>query len=670
MQIEQVGMTRAHYEQGRSSSIKMVVLHATAGRYPGDYGWLRQGGSSSAPVSIHYYIRKNGDISQMVDDEDTAWHAGRSTWVVDGQRIAYNVGCNPISLGIELENLNDGRDPYPPAQYEAALWLVRKLVADYGIPRAHLVRHLDIAPQRKTDPRGFAWEQFVAAVYAAEAAPAAPAPAPAPAPKPAPELPAAQLRDLLVDLAYRAAHTSCPAGWPLLRAAVSRHTGMPVVAITPDVAHDADTDAQERAVRLPGQGPLVLEAYGRDLFYAPPGQLEQVATLSSTPDGLLRDTLLHALFRAIDPAHGFQPQWAFHQHYLKHLPNLGVPISPNHRIAATASDGRTYACQHFALDTLCSPVDDWQQIIHLSELSSGMYEDDTHSPHERELRTLLLNDLYQQRTGRRFDPSALFCQYAITHQLGAPLGKAEYITIQGQRLVAMPYALDVLYCRVPANDDWRGTRVHSLPDVLGNGDEPLVARLGTLLEAEATRTEQPAVLGAASDTPSLPPLAAYAGALFGRKQKQPVLIDLVHITAPGIVRPVPAPALLILCFTPGPAAADLATANSSKPPAWHYYIDQTGTIYHLLDERCAARAASRHTWNGQNGLEQRALVIAAEGSVHTLAPHQRTHLIWLLGNILPRYGLTRHNILTSTTQPQHNADVAQQPTQQAHIGTG
>jgi N-acetyl-anhydromuramyl-L-alanine amidase AmpD len=668
MQIENVGMTRAHYQQGRDGGIRMVVMHATAGRYPGDYGWLRQGGSSSAPVSIHYYIRKNGDISRMVADEDTAWHAGRSTWVVDGQRIAYNVGCNPISIGIELENLNDGRDPYPQAQYDAALWLMRKLVADYGIPRAHLVRHLDIAPQRKTDPRGFAWEQFVNAVYTAEAAPVPePAePAPPPTPAPEPKLPAAQVRDLLLDLAYRAAHTSCPQGWPLLREAVSRRTGMPVAAITPDVAHDADTDAQERAVTLPGQGPLVLEAYARDLFYAPPDQLEQLTTLSSTPDGLLRDALLHALFRAIDPTHGFQPQWAFHQHYLKHLPNLGVPISPNHRLAATTSDGRAYACQHFALDTLCSPVDDWQQIIRLSELSIDMYEGDPHSAHERELRTLLLNDLYRQRTGRHFDPAALFCQYAITHRLGAPLGKAEYITITGQRLVAMPYALDVLYCRVPENDDWRSVRVHDLPDVLGSSEEPPVARLSTLLET-MDADEQPAVLGAASDA-ALPTLAAYAGALLGSEHEQPELIDVAFTTAAGIVRAAPTPDFVVLYATEGPAATDLASANGSRPPAWHYYIDRLGAIYYLLDERCAARAISRATWNGHHSLEQRALVVAVEGDLRAPAPAQRARLLWLLSSILQRYGLKRDCILSSAV-PSHPA-ATHEPALQVQVGAG
>jgi hypothetical protein len=164
MQITDVGMTRPHYQKG-GNHCRAIVLHATAGRYPGDYGWLRQGGSTTAPVSIHYYIRKNGDISRMVDDADIAWHAGRSTWAIDGQQVPYGIGLNPYSLGIELENMNDGDDPYPQPQYDAAVWLVRKLVGIYDIPQSQLVRHLDIAPGRKTDPAGFPWELFVLDVY-------------------------------------------------------------------------------------------------------------------------------------------------------------------------------------------------------------------------------------------------------------------------------------------------------------------------------------------------------------------------------------------------------------------------------------------------------------------------------------------------------------------------
>lgn len=165
--ITRVPMTRPRFTRTDGRSIRAIVIHSTAGSYPGDFNWLKQGGGDD-PVSVHYYIQKNGWVCQFVEDKDIAWHAGASTWIVDGKQINYNIGLNPMSIGIELENLNTGRDPYPPEQGTSLLHLVRELVKKYTIPRNQLVRHLDIAPGRKTDPAGFDWEPFVESVYKEE----------------------------------------------------------------------------------------------------------------------------------------------------------------------------------------------------------------------------------------------------------------------------------------------------------------------------------------------------------------------------------------------------------------------------------------------------------------------------------------------------------------------
>ena len=85
MQVNKVGMIRNHFEPGNTSRIRMVVIHSTAAVGPGDFNYLRNGGSDENPVSIHYYIGKNGAISQMVDDQNIAWQAGVSAWRVDGR---------------------------------------------------------------------------------------------------------------------------------------------------------------------------------------------------------------------------------------------------------------------------------------------------------------------------------------------------------------------------------------------------------------------------------------------------------------------------------------------------------------------------------------------------------------------------------------------------------
>jgi hypothetical protein len=101
-------------------AISMIVLHATVGSVRSALAWLT---NPASRVSSHYVIDKTGHISQLVQDEDAAWHAGRARWhgLTD---------INAVSLGIELENANNGRDPYPPAQLAAAHWLCQdKIVA-------------------------------------------------------------------------------------------------------------------------------------------------------------------------------------------------------------------------------------------------------------------------------------------------------------------------------------------------------------------------------------------------------------------------------------------------------------------------------------------------------------------------------------------------------------
>jgi len=619
--IQQVGMTRQHFQIGDAARIRMIVLHATAGAYPGDYEWLRQGGSASAPVSIHYYIDKQGNISQMVADANIAWHAGESTWIVDGQQINYAHGCNAVSVGIELENWNNGSDPYPQAQVDAAVWLTRQLVQTYAIPRNQLVRHLDIAPARKTDPRGFGWAQFVEDVYSPLE----------PEATPAEQL--ARLRARLVDFAYRTAGSAAPDGWTLLRGSISRNTGMPVRAITPPAHAKQPADANARAVRLAGQT-LVVEAYGRDLLYAPPDNLLQIRQLSQTKVGTLRTALLEALFRAVDPVSGFRPDWAFHQYYLEHAATLGVPITPNYRLARRTRDGTAYVVQHFALDSLCAPVENWRQITRLSSLTEAMYAGDPHDAAARELRSLLLNDLYQQRTGTAFDATALFCRYAIQHQLGAPLGRAELFRFNGRQMVAMPFALDVIYCHIPADANWEGVPVNAMPPILGPATPPEIGRLSVLLHEPAQPTLGP-------DLPALIP-PPYAGHLLGAPVQQVLERDLsLHLPPDPQQRAVPSAAPQRLLLVPAPPL----DATEQPEQYWHAYLDRQGVFTRFSNLAQPAPLTNRSS----SALPL--VVLGIEGGTQNMPPAQRRALLCILRDVPPLVGLSQNHVYLAHRQP-------------------
>ncbi|HET9221751.1 MAG TPA: N-acetylmuramoyl-L-alanine amidase, partial [Roseiflexaceae bacterium] len=455
--------------------------------------------------------------------------------------------------------------------------------------------------------------------------------APTPEPLPAPQ----QLRKLLVDLAYRAAGAAHAVGWPLLKEAVSKSTGMPIQVITPSPSGDGQGEEdQQRAVTIAGQL-LILEAYGRDLFYASPDSL-QVQQLSAAPAGPLRDALLQALFQTADPAHGFRPNTAFHQFYLNHATEIGVPLGPDHVLP-----GGQISCQHFALDTLI-----WTgKVTRLSELTRDMYGADPHSPQDKALRTQVLNDLYNARTGRNFDPTALFCKYAINNGMGAPMGKAEVQVLEGQRLVAMPYALDVLYCRIPGDGDWRAVVIGEMPPgVLGDEDEGM-AKLSVLLQ-QADPDEDAAVLGDEQSAEDILPSRVYTGGLLGVETQEPNISDISQGLEAGGDRGGAATDLLVVYPTVGPASEDIGQAAGPGATIWHYYIDRMGEITRLLAEAQAAHAAGDATWQGQGNIDARSVAIALEAAAGTtLSEEQAAALEWLLRDLLSRHNLVRGQVI-------------------------
>lgn len=138
----------------RDERISMVVLHYTD--MPSADAALARLCDPAAKVSAHYLITEEGEVVQLVDEANRAWHAGRSYW-----RGKSNV--NGASIGIELANPGHtcGYRPFPDEQIEALVPLLHRIVKTYDIPRANVVAHSDVAPQRKLDPGElFPWERL------------------------------------------------------------------------------------------------------------------------------------------------------------------------------------------------------------------------------------------------------------------------------------------------------------------------------------------------------------------------------------------------------------------------------------------------------------------------------------------------------------------------------
>ena len=118
-----------HMTRGRSHAVDRIVVHFTAtlasARNNATYFARNEGQGASA----HYFVDDiTPEIYQSVAEGDTAWHAGN-----------WQMNCRAI--GIEV--VSAGED-FSATEVEKLGWLVRKLMARYGIGASGVIRHYDV----------------------------------------------------------------------------------------------------------------------------------------------------------------------------------------------------------------------------------------------------------------------------------------------------------------------------------------------------------------------------------------------------------------------------------------------------------------------------------------------------------------------------------------------
>ena len=107
-------------------------------------------------VSSHFVINQNGKIYRLVQDYQTAWHAGKSCW---GRYRKLNKN----SIGIELVNKGHqfGYTNFRKKQLLSLIKICKRLIKKYRIKKRNVVGHSDISPLRKIDPgEKFPWKEL------------------------------------------------------------------------------------------------------------------------------------------------------------------------------------------------------------------------------------------------------------------------------------------------------------------------------------------------------------------------------------------------------------------------------------------------------------------------------------------------------------------------------
>ena len=156
----------------RTQAIDTVVIHSTGGptchTRTGRPIWVAAGTlqanlrfiEAHPQLGIHYMIDRDGTLRKSVPEDQVAHHV---------------FGHSGRSIAIELINDGDGKDPFPAAQIDALVNLLRDIVRRRQIARSAVVRHsdLDLNPlpcdptqRRKVDPgAAYPHQQVLQRVY-------------------------------------------------------------------------------------------------------------------------------------------------------------------------------------------------------------------------------------------------------------------------------------------------------------------------------------------------------------------------------------------------------------------------------------------------------------------------------------------------------------------------
>ena len=155
-----------------SNRIQFIVIHYL-GVPNADNPYLYGGGYGG-----HYNIKRDGSVYIAADPKTAiVWHCGGGLQGSGGHSY-YQICTNSNSIGIECgvcytENVKEasgdsGKWYFTKETQESLIWLVSKLMDEYGIPMDHVIRHYDVTGKICPNPyvknnnlrTSWTWSQF------------------------------------------------------------------------------------------------------------------------------------------------------------------------------------------------------------------------------------------------------------------------------------------------------------------------------------------------------------------------------------------------------------------------------------------------------------------------------------------------------------------------------
>lgn len=129
------------YSKWTNTREYIIVHHTASALDTPDTNVVRYLATSTAQVSCHYVVGKDWEIYVLASDDKITRHAGKSVW--NGK-----ADINKYSIGIEV--ISDWYT-FTQEQKNSTKLLIQELIGKYNLPATSVLRHADIAPNRKRD---------------------------------------------------------------------------------------------------------------------------------------------------------------------------------------------------------------------------------------------------------------------------------------------------------------------------------------------------------------------------------------------------------------------------------------------------------------------------------------------------------------------------------------
>lgn len=186
MNINREYITKINFtDKNDTSKNKYIVIHYFGGLSTAK-NLAQYWATKYAGASAHYAVGHEGDIFQIVEDDDIAWHCGASSYKHAECRNSNSIG---IEMAVRKKNTatlsaSDKDWYFEEATIDAAVELTRLLMQKYGITADHVIRHYDVTGKICPNPYVYectedTWEDFKRRIAEREVMPATNAQTPA-----------------------------------------------------------------------------------------------------------------------------------------------------------------------------------------------------------------------------------------------------------------------------------------------------------------------------------------------------------------------------------------------------------------------------------------------------------------------------------------------------------